>query len=56
MTDALKRATGPDGLLAALNSTNVDIGGFRVKFSSGNHAGSKYVDLSMLRPDGSWSV
>jgi branched-chain amino acid transport system substrate-binding protein len=56
MSDALKRANGPEGLLAALNSTNLDVGGFRVKFSSGNHAGSKYVDLSMLRPDGSWSV
>jgi len=56
MSDALKRANGPEGLLAALNNTNVDVGGFRVKFSSGNHAGSKYVDLSMLRSDGSWSV
>jgi ABC-type branched-subunit amino acid transport system substrate-binding protein len=56
MTDALKRAGGPDGLLSALNSTDLDFGGYRVKFSSGNHAGSKYVDLSMLRPDGSWSV
>jgi len=27
-----------------------------VKFSPGNHAGSKYVDLSMLRADGSWAV
>lgn len=56
MTDALKRANGPDGLLAALNATNLDLGGYRVKFSPGNHAGSKYVDLSMMRPDGSWSV
>lgn len=56
MSDALKRANGPDGLLAALNNTNLDLGGYRVKFSSGNHAGSKYVDLSMMRSDGSWSV
>lgn len=56
ITDALKRANGPEGMLAALNNTNLDVGGYRVKFSSGNHAGSKYVDLSMLRPDGSWSV
>jgi ABC-type branched-subunit amino acid transport system substrate-binding protein len=56
MSDALKRASGQDGLLSALNATNLDVGGYRVKFSSGNHAGSKYVDLSMLRPDGSWSV
>lgn len=56
MSDALKRANGTEGLLAALNSTNLELGGYRVKFSSGNHAGSKYVDLSMLRQDGSWSV
>jgi hypothetical protein len=56
MTDVLKRASGPDGLLTALNNTNVDVGGYRVKFSPGNHAGSKYVDLSMLRTDGSWAV
>ncbi len=56
MTDVLKRASGPDGLLTALNNTNVDVGGYRVKFSPGNHAGSKYVDLSMLRADGSWAV
>jgi len=56
MSDALKRANGPESLQVALNNTNLDVGGFRVKFSSGNHAGSKYVDLSMLRQDGSWSV
>jgi len=56
MVEGLRRA-GRDltreKLIAALESmSNVDLGGFTVNFSSTNHSGSKYVDLTMIGRQG----
>ena len=52
MVEALKRA-GPEltrpKLIAALEGmNNVDLGDFVISFSSTNHSGSKFVDLTMI--------
>jgi ABC-type branched-subunit amino acid transport system substrate-binding protein len=51
LTQAL-RAAGKDlnraSLLRALEGTSFDLGGVRVEYAVGEHAGSRFVDLSMV--------
>ena len=55
MVDALRRA-GKDltreKMLAALESTNLDLGGFRVSYSPSSRLGSRYVELTVVGPGG----
>ena len=45
-----------EGLLNVLNNLGrVDLGGYTVDFSNGKHVGSRYVELTMLRGDGSFA-
>lgn len=47
------RAVTREGLVAALESmSRLDLGGFAVGFSPTRHAGSSYVDLTVLTEDG----
>jgi ABC-type branched-subunit amino acid transport system substrate-binding protein len=39
-------------LVSALEGMNQDFGGYRVSFSSNNHAGSQYVQLTVIGPGG----
>jgi ABC-type branched-subunit amino acid transport system substrate-binding protein len=52
--EGLRRAGRPtrEGLIAALEGINEDIGGYRVSFAPGNHVASRFVELSMLTGDG----
>ncbi len=54
--EGLKRAganAGTDGLITGLESLrDLNLGGFFVDFSPTRHAGSKYVDLTILTADG----
>ncbi|HEX9195942.1 MAG TPA: ABC transporter substrate-binding protein [Azonexus sp.] len=55
MVDALKRAgkdPSREKLLAALEGTNTDLGGFRVAFSPTNRQGSRFVELTVVGPGG----
>ncbi|CAN7625960.1 ABC transporter substrate-binding protein [Acidovorax sp. LjRoot129] len=53
--EALKR-TGPAptrvGFLQTLSQMKVDVGGFEVSFSPGNHNGSDFVDMTMIGRNG----
>jgi ABC-type branched-subunit amino acid transport system substrate-binding protein len=55
MVDALRKA-GKDPtrekLLAALEGTNTDLGGFRVAFSGTNRQGSRFVELTVVGSGG----
>lgn len=55
MVDALRKA-GKDltreKLLAALEGTNADLGGFRVAFSPTNREGSRFVELTVIGAGG----
>jgi branched-chain amino acid transport system substrate-binding protein len=55
LVEGLKRA-GPkptrDTLITGLESLNLSLGGFNVSFSPTRHAGSTFVELSMLTEDG----
>ncbi|MGE5769566.1 MAG: ABC transporter substrate-binding protein, partial [Betaproteobacteria bacterium] len=55
MVDALRRA-GKDltreKLFAALESTNTDLGGFRVSYSPTSRLGSRFVELTVVGPGG----
>lgn len=55
MVDALRRM-GKEGsrekLMAALESTNLDMGGLRVGFSPANRQGSRFVELTVIGPGG----
>jgi ABC-type branched-subunit amino acid transport system substrate-binding protein len=52
MVEALKRAgpelTRPKLIVALEGMNNVDLGDFVISFSSTNHSGSKFVDLTMI--------
>ncbi len=56
MVEGLKRAgrgATREGLMAALESLQrYDLGGFNLGFSARSHAGSRFVELSMLTGDG----
>ncbi len=55
MVDALKRMgkdPSREKLLAALEGTNTDLGGFRVAFSPTNRQGSRFVELTVVGPGG----
>ena len=56
MVEALRRAgKSPtrEGLVDALERMNdVDLGGFYVSYSPQNHAGSKFVDLTIIGRNG----
>ncbi|MGE4329031.1 ABC transporter substrate-binding protein [Diaphorobacter sp.] len=41
-----------ESLIAGLESINGQVGGFQVGFSASNHAGSRFVEMSMLTGDG----
>jgi ABC-type branched-subunit amino acid transport system substrate-binding protein len=55
MVDALRRA-GKDltreKLFAALESTNTDLGGFRVSYSPTSRLGSRFVEMTVVGPGG----
>jgi ABC-type branched-subunit amino acid transport system substrate-binding protein len=50
------RAAGRDlsraGLVRALEAAQFDLGGVQVRYRSGDHEGSRFVDLSMVARDG----
>ena len=55
MAEALKKAGKEptrEKLIAALEGGNFDLGGYRVSYSSANHNGSRFVDLTVLGRDG----
>ena len=56
MVEGLKRAgknVTREGFISALeNMQDVDLGGFFVSYSPKNHAGSKFVDLTIISRDG----
>jgi branched-chain amino acid transport system substrate-binding protein len=56
LVEGLRRAGSnatPDGLIAGLESlSELNLGGFFVDFSGQKHAGSKFVDLTILTADG----
>lgn len=55
MVDAIRK-TGKDltreKLLSTLESTNADLGGFRVSYSPTSRLGSRYVELTVVGPGG----
>ncbi len=55
VVDALKRAgkdLSREKYMAALESTNLDLGGFKVAFSNTNRQGSRFVELTVIGPGG----
>lgn len=55
MVDALRRMgkePSREKLMAALESTNMDMGGLRVGFSPSNRQGSRFVELTVIGPGG----
>ena len=55
VVEALRRA-GPEPTSRSLNAAlsrlrNLDLGGYVVDFSPGNHHGSRYVDITMIGRD-----
>lgn len=55
LVEAMKRAGKDltrDKLIAALESMNLDLGGYRVSYSPTNHGGSKFVELTVMGRDG----
>jgi len=56
LVEGLRKAPGKlsrEGLITGLESIDrLQLGGFEVSFSSKNHVGSKFVELSMLTGDG----
>ena len=56
MVDALKRMGGKDPsrekLMAALESTSLDMGGLKVAYSATNRQGSRFVELTVIGPGG----
>ena len=50
------RAAGSDlgwtGLLTTLESARFDLGGVPVRYTAGDHEGSRFVDLSIVGRDG----
>lgn len=54
LVEGLRRApkVAPDGLIAGLETINTSFGGFNVQFGPRKHAGSTFVELSMLTGDG----
>jgi hypothetical protein len=55
--ETLQRIKGPvtrERFNATLDELGrVDLGGFVLQFGKGNHAGSRFVDLSLISPSGS---
>lgn len=55
MVAALKlagRAPSRAGLVRALEGAAIDLGGVKVQYAPGDHAGSRFVDLSMVNRNG----
>jgi len=55
LVDALKRMgkdPSREKLMAALESTSLDMGGLRVAFSPSNRQGSRFVELTVIGPGG----
>jgi len=55
MVDALKRMgkdPSREKLMTALESTNLDMGGLKVAFSTTNRQGSRFVELTVVGPGG----
>lgn len=55
MTEALKKAgkePSREKLVSILEGGSVDVGGYRVTYTSTNHNGSRFVDLTVLGRDG----
>jgi len=49
---AAGRDLGRAGFVRALESGQFDLGGIQSRYRSGNHEGSRFVDLSMVARDG----
>lgn len=55
LVEGLKRLKGeatPGALIKALETVDVDLGGFRVKFGPNQRIGSQFVDVTFLRGNG----
>jgi branched-chain amino acid transport system substrate-binding protein len=50
------RLAGPqltrDSFVKALDASDIDLGGIRLRYRPGDHAGSTFVDLSVITRDG----
>ena len=56
LIEAIRRVKGPPTPLAvaqSLESLDLDVGGFKVKFGPGNRVGSRHVDVTLIGRDGS---
>lgn len=55
MAEAIRK-TGKDltreKLINALESSNFDLGGYKLGYTPANHNGSRFVDLTVLSRDG----
>lgn len=45
------RGTRPEALVASLENLNLDLGGYRVRYSKASHHGSNYVDYTIIGQD-----
>lgn len=55
MVEGLRRAgANPtrEGLVDAMQNLNIDLGGYQVRFSPGDHVGSRMVELTMVSREG----
>lgn len=54
LIEAIRKASNvsPSGVMKALENTDMDLGGFPVRFSNNNRAGSKYVEVTVISKDG----
>lgn len=55
LLDALGKVKGeytPSSVMKALEATDLDVGGFPVRFGGANRLGSKFVEVTFLRGDG----
>lgn len=55
LVEGLKRVKGeptPQALMKALESVDTDLGGVRVHYGPGNRIGSNFVEVTLLRSDG----
>jgi len=58
LVEGLRRVKGEptaEALLKALETVDTDVGGFRVHFAPDNRIGSNFVEVTLLRADGSLS-
>lgn len=49
----IKGEISPEALLKSLETVDTDLGGFRIRFAPNNRIGSDFVEVTLLRADGS---